>query len=70
MAEACQDEADRTRWTLNSHYQRNPDSPPWPKAEREIQVWEAAAQLLRVLGTYPDESRTFVAGLLKRHKGS
>lgn len=67
MAEACQDEADSARWKLKNYYAQNPNSPPWPSLERDVLVWNSAAQILRTMGTYEDESRRFVAGLLKRH---
>jgi hypothetical protein len=68
MAEACDDEASRLRGMLKHIYEFYPDAPPRPEREHEIAVFDAAAHLMRVLGTYEDESRKFIAGLIKRHR--
>ena len=66
MADACQDCADREAASIKFHEGLHPTMPPDQKAYRTILELESAAHVLRAMGTYPDESRKFVAGLLKR----
>jgi len=68
MAEACEDQASYQRGILKHYYEFYPDAPPQPGREHDVAALEAAAQLMRVMGTYPDESRKFVAGLLRKHR--
>lgn len=68
MADACQLEADRVHGFLKHYEEYFPTMRPDQVRYRQMEVWESAAQLLRILGTYSDDSRVFVAGLLKRHQ--
>lgn len=67
MAEAIDDEAIGTFASVKASEQFNPGWPPNKTLYRKVFVLERAAELLRILGTYEDDSRKFVAGLLARH---
>ena len=67
MADIVQDCADREFASIKFHEGLHPNMPPDQKAYRNILALESAAHVLRAMGTYPDDSRVFVAGLLKRH---
>lgn len=68
MATACDRHADRTITSLHAAEQFHPQYPRDEPAHREASVLQSAAELLRILGTYEDESRKFVGGLIERHK--
>lgn len=67
MATAVQDEADRY-WVTGSFYRKHfPDLPPDERIDRKLFVLERAAELLRLMGTFEDQSRMFIVGLKKEH---
>jgi hypothetical protein len=75
MAEACQVEADREHGKMKHIEEFYPDMrDPAVQANRrrhehDKALWDATARILRAMACEPDESRKFIAGLLKRHPG-
>lgn len=69
MAEACEVQAGEIHGFLKHYEEQFPNMPPDQARYRQLLVFRSAAHLLRTMGTYEDESRKFVAGLLKKHAG-
>ena len=67
MATACQDEAENLFVALRMSEKQFPDLPPNTTIYRRIFVFESAANLLRIMGTFPDQSRPFVGKLIEEH---
>lgn len=68
MAQACQGAADGEYASIKRYERMFPERPPLTANYAKYQAFEAAAQLIRVLGTYEDDSRKFVSGLVTRHR--
>lgn len=67
MAAAVQALADMEGSSLRQYTSLSPEVGVQAQRESALALLEPAAHVLRILGTYPDESRAFVVGLLKRH---
>ena len=67
MAEAIQEEAEHLHGILRHHQKEFPDQPADPLRSRKKLVLDSAAHVLRIMATYEDQSRRFVAGLIEEH---
>lgn len=68
MAELADEQAEHVEGMLAHRHKHLPDQPPDTLRERQVFVWRSLAHLLRILGTFEERSRTFVAGLVKEHE--
>ena len=69
MADLAQESADEAR-SRAAHYSSVYPDPVWHKHwTRQAEIAEASAFTFRVLATFEDRSRKFVAGLIAEHRG-
>lgn len=58
--------AERSEFAMRDASERS-NRPPRPEREREVFVLNSTVKLLAIMATFEDQSRAFVAGLLKEH---
>lgn len=68
MFEALDDLAARERVALSFARERWPDM-PHTTLERKVFVLDGLLSVVAVMATFEDKSRSFIAGLLKEHRG-
>lgn len=67
MAELLTEIADHEQGLLSHHYEHYSAMGPDHARERRVFILNAAATVLRILATFEDKARKFVAGLLAEH---
>jgi len=70
MAEACLEEAFTRSGRLKRLYREFPNSPPDPKRERDVVMWEAMGEIFAIGWRHEDEFRRFIAGLMAKDKAA
>lgn len=65
MVDAIDDEAFAWKGSVERFVRDNPGQPIPPHWEKRARTYKAAADVLRIMASYEDRSRAFVAQLLK-----
>lgn len=68
MAEVAEEEARHASDRADFYSEREPNAPMFAVHRRRALALERTAHTLRILATFEDKSRKFVAGLLEEHR--
>jgi hypothetical protein len=66
IAEICEEALEHERGLI-AHFREFFPNLPQPRHELRAAAFDQAAQMARIVGTYPDEARKFFGELLERH---